>query len=150
MLAINLRNAAMTSAGVRSAAALGLIAGAVLGAAAGLGLLFVLGGTDRVLRGWGLGVLCAAYGAVLGLVLAPLTKLLLLPDVSLRRGAWSTFAGALLGVILGCVIGPQVGLALAWPAGMGLLGFIVTAFALRRSAPREEAEQSEGRERSSS
>lgn len=131
---MNLRNAGMTSGTVRSAAAIGFVAGAVLGAAAGLGLLFVLGGIDRVVRGWGLGVVCATYAAVAGLVLAPLTRLLLLPEVSLRRAAWTTFAGALLGVMLGCVVGPQFGLALAWPAGLGLLGYVASALALRGGA----------------
>ena len=125
-----------TAGKVGATAALGFVAGGVLGASAGLGLLLVLGGTDRLGRGWGLGVLCAAYGAVLGLVLAPVTKLLLLRDVPLHRAARWTFAGALIGVMAGCVLGPQLGSALAWPVGLGLLGFATAALGLRYGATR--------------
>ena len=112
-------------------AALGTVAGGVLGASAGAGILLVLGGADRIMRGWGLIVLCAAYGASVGLFLAPLTKVLLLRDVSLHRAARHTFVGAMAGVAAGCILGPRMGYALAWPAGLGLLGFIFSAVVLR-------------------
>lgn len=117
--------------GTAAAAALGAVAGSVLGASAGAGILLVLGGTDRVIRGWGLIVLCAAYGAALGLFLAPLTRVLLLRDVALHRAVRHTFAGSLVGVVAGCILGPRFGYALAWPASLGLLGFIVSAMILR-------------------
>lgn len=119
-----------------SVAALGAFAGAVLGGSAGAGLLLVLGGTDRLVSGRGLVVLCAAYGAVVGSVLAPLTRILLLRDVPLHRAARYTFAGAFAGIVAGCFLGPELGYALAWPAGLGLLGFIISALVLRHLASR--------------
>lgn len=126
----------VTTSTTASVAALGVVAGAVLGASAGAGLLLVLGGTDRLVAGRGLVILCAAYGAVVGSVLAPVTRMLLLPDMPLQRAARYTFVGAFAGIVAGCLLGPRLGYALAWPVGLGLLGFAISALFLRQLASR--------------
>lgn len=120
-----------------AAASLGLVAGGVLGAVAGAGLLLALGDPGRLAQGWGLSVLCAGWGAAVGCLLAPLTARFVLPTVPLQRSTQHAALGTLGGIVIGCVLGPGRAYAVLWPFALGVVGFVVATLRLRRLATRE-------------
>ena len=115
-------------------AAAGALCGAVLGALA-IGFIgLVQDGPGGFLDASVLMPGAAAFGATVGVVLAPLAGWILMRHVPLGRAVSQTAIGTLLGVGIGYVMGPIGRLGVFWPILLGVLGFIAAAVRLRRTA----------------
>ena len=123
-------------AGILAVTAALLAGGALFGGLAGavaLTLVLALFGTFN----WGLLLVAAQMGAVLGAVLLPIAGWTLLPRVPLWRVFTGTIAGTVIGGLLGTVLGfllYPVGL-LVGPVLGAILGFLCAAIRLRRRFP---------------
>lgn len=112
-------------------AAAGAVVGAVLAVLSVVGLLLALGGPQRYHLAPGAFVSVAAFGGVLGFVLAPLAAWTLMRHVPLWRALVETALGTAVGLAIGCLVGPLRGGDPLWAILLGLAGFGSTALRLR-------------------
>jgi len=113
----------------------GIVVGGLCGAAALALVLTVMGGGRKALDP-GLLAIAAAFGAVVGAVVAPLMSWLFLRNVPLGRATLQTAIGSILGGAVGFVLpviplGSHVVPGVLWG---GLLGFIAAVVRLRLKA----------------
>ena len=78
----------------------------------------------------------ALFGAGVGAVLAPIAAWTLMRHVPLWRAIVETSVGTTLGVIVGYFCGSLFNWGIAWPIGLGVIGFLIAAIRLRLAAQR--------------
>jgi hypothetical protein len=86
-----------------------------------------VGGAAAVL-GWS-----AAFGGVLGLVLAPLAAWTLMRHVPIWRAIAETALGTTIGAVVGFALAATLQAGLILPIALALVGFVVAAVRLRVS-----------------